>query len=140
MTRDEKITAVVCSSRGTTTADVAVLFGLSDSSMGAILRRLCSEGRIAKTAPLGPTLRWCAPADRAELVAQARKEMKARKLKQHAERTRTRRERDKEAKAAQRQDESGEADGWPVVHRLIAAASAPTIKRPMLSCVWDLAR
>ena len=103
-----------------------------------LLRELFRCGIVSKTALGGGSMLWCSPARQAELVRQHRETCEGQRTAKKAAARQIRRR----SEIAQRLAVvvGDEADSWPVVRRLIAAADEPKIKRPALTCVWDLAR
>ena len=116
---------------GVTKHAVAALLGISAATAAKYLYEVRKAGgTIDATESVGPLARWGATELREALREKFRTVGRSEKNIRHAECERIRREYQK--------DEA--ADSWPVVQRIVPAAGAKSIRRPMVASVWDLAR
>ena len=123
---------------GISTDGICRRVGMSATRALVLLRELFRCGIVSKTALGGGSMLWCSPARQAELVQRHRQTRDGQRTAKKAATRKIRRQ----SEIAQRLAvvAGDEADSWPVVRRLIAAADAPKIKRPAVCSVWDLAR
>ena len=129
---------VLAAHDGISANDICRRVEMSVTRVLVLLRELLRCGVVSKTALGGGSLLWCSPERQAELVRRRRETCDGQRTAKKAAARRIRRQSEMAQRIAVVVGD--EADSWPVVQRLVAAADAPRVKRPAVSCVWDLAR
>ena len=137
--RHTQLSSIVLAAHdGISTAAICQRVQMSATRALVLLRELYRCGIVSKTAEGGGSMLWCSPARQPELVRRHRDTCDGQRAKKKAA---SRQIRSRSEIALRAADKVGEdVDSWPVVRRLIAAADAPKINRPMVASVWDLAR